>query len=204
MEVKKIKIIGDWTEELKLYQPNFERYYLEKSLKAMGDEEKYKKLNHHNIIHAEKKILRNSRGFLDPKTMPTLESLRDLIGLKDSQLIILKYNRGETNLLHKDYIPKYDHVEREGLEREEQVHEWKNTHYIRMLMLLEDRKPGQYMQMGDMMLNNWDAGDLYFYNGQEIYHSAGSCGDDPRYVMRITGIPTPKYNDFMSKEVHHI
>ena len=199
MKFKVIKIRGSWDDELQHYQDNFGRNYLSKTLKDMKKKNTWKKLNKHTLLHDKSKVKRNTRGFIDAKTMPTLEKLRSIIGLDDCQMIILKYAQGETNLYHRDYIPKHDHLERPGIKmstRKEVIY----SDYERLLLMLEDRKPGQYMQIGHKMINKWHAGDLYYYHGQVDYHSAGNCGDHPRLVLRITGAPTKKFKKFLTKK----
>lgn len=203
MEVKKVKIHGNWDQEIAHYKDNFGRDYLEKQLSITGNEDVWKKLNHHNIVHAKKNIKRNSRGFIDPETMPVLESIRELCGLDDCQLIILRYETGETNLYHKDYIPRYDHLERPGMKMKENE-EFANHQYVRCLLMLEDRKPGQFMQTGDIMRNDWKKGDFFYYDGRNVFHSAGNCGSEPRYVLRITGEPTERFWKFLEKEEYVI
>ena len=89
MKLKIIKIHGDWKEELKYYEPNFDRSFIKKTLKE--DKNFAKKELSHSIIHDTMGIKRNTRGFLDPVNMPTLEKLRELIGLENCQIIMLKY-----------------------------------------------------------------------------------------------------------------
>jgi hypothetical protein len=197
--VKIIKIKGDWENELLYYKDNFSRDYLNKTFKDMKHKSKWKNLNKHTLIHNSSNVRRNSRGFIDPKTMSTLEKLRNVIGLDDCQMIILKYAQGETNLYHKDYIPKHDHLERPDIKlstRKEVIY----SDYERMLLMLEDRKPGQFMQIGKRMINKWNKGDLFYYDGKKEYHSAGACGDQARLVLRITGAPTKKFKEFLKKK----
>lgn len=196
---KIIKVKGNWKEELKFYEDNCDRNYLNKTLKTIKKKNKWKTLNKHNIIHHRQNIRRNSRGFVDPNTMPTLEKLRKLTGLDDCQLLILRYVQGETNLYHRDYIPSYDHKERKGVNLKKHDRPF-NHDYERILLMLEDRAPGQFMQIGSRMINDWKAGELYIYEGKDVFHSAGNCGDSPRLVLRITGKPTKAYKKFLSRK----
>ena len=194
-----IKFRGSWENELQYYQDNFPRDYLTKTLKDLKNKNKWEKLNKHSLFHKNNNVNRNTRGFVDPKNMPTLEKIRDIVGLNDCQLVILKYEQGETLLYHRDYIPKQEHVERPDIKlsaRTDSLY----SNFERLLLMLEDRKPGQYMQIGNRMINKWQAGDCYHYNGKVEYHSAGNCGDHPRWVLRITGEPTEKFKEFLKKK----
>jgi len=199
MKFKMIKFRGNWKDELQYYQANFGRDYLTKTLKDLKDKNKWKKLNKHSLFHKNYNVNRNTRGFVDPKHMPTLEKVRGIVGLNDCQVVILKYDQGQTNLYHRDYIPRHEHVERPDIKLSVRK-EVGLSNFERLLLMLEDRKPGQYMQIGDRMINKWQAGDCYIYNGKVDYHSAGNCGDHPRWVLRITGEPTEKFNKFLKKK----
>jgi hypothetical protein len=202
MTLQIIKIHGDWKEELKYYEPNFDRSFIKKTLKE--DKNFAKKELSHSIIHDTIGIKRNTRGFLDPVKMPTLEKLRELIGLENCQIIMLKYAFGEVHLIHKDFIPKYDHIDRDDVKIDESKLQLKNDNYQRILFMLEDRKPGHYMQIGKKMINKWSAGDLYIYDGKTEFHSAGNVGLEPRLVLRITGYPGKKFKEFCKKTEYHI
>jgi hypothetical protein len=204
--IKHTRIIGNWLPELEFYQPNFGRQYLTETKNDPSYAKDWEKLNVHTITaHEGLKVPRNTRGFVDPILMPTIEKLRNLCGLENLQMIICKYDQGTSNLIHVDYLPKYDHVERPGvLLDQDKLDNNSRGEFVRMLMLLKDREPGQYMQMGETMLNDWKAGDLFFYQGQQIYHSAGSCGSYPRFVLRFTGLPTKKFDNFINTSEHYI
>jgi hypothetical protein len=204
MELRKIRIIGDWQHEIEFYQPNFGRDYLEKKFQDQENKKDWENLNPHTVIHRQGGIKLNSRGFVDPVTMPTLEKIRKLVGLMHCQLIIQRYEQGETNLYHRDLFPSYDLLERKGLDREINDLEFGNPDYVRLIMMLKDRQPGQFMQDGDHMINSWKAGDIFYFNSSKYYHSAGNCGQDSRWILRITGKPTSKFNEFLQKDEHII
>lgn len=202
MKLKIIKIKGDWADEIKHYQPNFGRSFIKKTI---AENKKFaKKELSHSIIHNTMGVKRNSRGFLDPKKMPTLEKLRKLIGLENCQIVMLRYNFGEIHLVHRDFIPKHDHVERPDIKIDTTKLKLKNMDYQRILFMLEDRKAGQFMQIGKRMINKWEQGDLFIYDGKKEYHSAGNVGLEPRLVLRITGYPGEKFKQFCKKKEYRL
>lgn len=201
MSVIKIKIKGDWQKELEHYKPNFGREYLEEVLADETLVEKREKINPYNLTYNRSKAPRNSRGFVDPETMPVLESIRNITGLQDCQIVLQKYETGQVQLIHRDYMPGYDLAERADVNALPKD-EYQNLQYKRMLLLLEDRKPGQFMQAGDTMINHWEAGDCFYYDTINTYHSAGNCGPYPRIILRITGLDTPEFQNFLSTPEH--
>jgi hypothetical protein len=58
---------------------------------------------------------------------------------------------------------------------------------IRILVMLEDWKPGHYLEMNGEGVVNWKAGD-YFIWEQNVPHAASNIGKitDPRYTLQIT------------------
>ena len=136
--------------------------------------------------------------------MPTLEKLRLLTGMDRCQLMLLKYDRGETCLYHVDRMPRWDLINNPNDTIPDDLDDFDNHQYIRMLIMPRDRAPGQYMQFGDIMLNDWKAGDAFYYRGVEVYHSAGVCGYEPRLAIRITGLRTPKFDQFISCKDHYL
>lgn len=197
-KIQKFKIIGDFSNELEHYKKNFGREHLERVLKAK-DYKTSLKMGQANIDYKKIGIKRNSRGYIDPIKMPKLEKLRKLIGWKNTQMIIMKYEQGEIQLRHIDHMPDYDIAEREELYVK--ADEFKNPAYHRMLLMLNDRYPGQFMHIDNQIINSWRKGDLFYYNSKEIYHGAGNCGVEPRWILRISGIPTDKFKNFAKKKI---
>jgi len=198
-KVHKFQVVGgNFDKELSYYKANFGREYLEQVLEKK-DYKKSLKMGQANIDYKKIGIKRNSRGYIDPVKMPTLEKLRKLLGWKNTQMIIMKYEQGEIQLRHIDHMPDYDIAERKELYVK--ANEFKNPEYHRMLLMLNDRKPGQFMHIEDKIINSWKQGDMFYYNSKEVYHGAGNCGNEPRWILRITGIPTKKFENFKKKKI---
>ena len=58
---------------------------------------------------------------------------------------------------------------------------------VRILVMLEDWKPGHYLEISSVGIVNWVAGD-YFMWENEVAHAASNIGkmSDPRYSLQIT------------------
>lgn len=61
--------------------------------------------------------------------------------------------------------------------------EYKNV--CRILVMLEDWKPGHYLEIGGTGIVNWIAGD-YFIWDTDCPHAASNIGVDDRYTLQIT------------------
>jgi len=55
----------------------------------------------------------------------------------------------------------------------------------RMLIMLEDWKPGHYLEIDGNGFINWIAGDYFIWRA-EVPHAASNIGIDPKYTLQIT------------------
>ncbi len=58
---------------------------------------------------------------------------------------------------------------------------------IRILVMLEDWKPGHYLEIDDKGIVNWKAGDFFAWRSH-VPHAASNIGEEsnPRYTLQIT------------------
>lgn len=56
----------------------------------------------------------------------------------------------------------------------------------RILVFLEDWKPGHYFEMNSIGYTNWKAGDYVEWD-YTVPHAASNIGTEPRYTLQITG-----------------
>jgi len=57
----------------------------------------------------------------------------------------------------------------------------------RVIMMLEDWKPGHYFELDGVGYVNWKAGDWFKWRG-DVPHAASNIGVEPRYTLQITGM----------------
>ena len=62
-----------------------------------------------------------------------------------------------------------------------------NDNIIRILVMLEDWKPGHYLEIDDKGFVNWKAGDFFAWKSH-VPHAASNIGEEnnPRYTLQIT------------------
>lgn len=75
--------------------------------------------------------------------------------------------------------------------------EYKNIR--RILIMLDDWKPGHYLEIDGVGVVNWIAGD-YFIWDSDVKHAAGNIGIEDRYTLQITG--TSIQSDDIYKSLH--
>ena len=64
-------------------------------------------------------------------------------------------------------------------------------YFCEYLIFLEDWNWGHFIQVGNNVLSNWKAGDIYTYK-YGMYHLSCNVGLEPKYTMQITGMPNDK------------
>ena len=73
---------------------------------------------------------------------------------------------------------------------------------VRILVMLEDWKPGHYLEVDGVGVVNWVAGD-YFMWDSDVPHAASNIGTDDRYTLQITGTKIT-FNDISSLHWYNI
>lgn len=64
----------------------------------------------------------------------------------------------------------------------------------RFFIMLEDWKPGQFLQMGTSFIQ-WRKGDLLWFDWPNMPHASANAGWEPRCLIQITGTITSKTHD---------
>lgn len=72
----------------------------------------------------------------------------------------------------------------------------------RMLVMLEDWKPGHYLEIDGTAITDWIAGD-YFIWDSNVPHAAANIGVDDRYTLQIT-MTKIKPNDYLNLHWYNI
>ncbi len=104
-----------------------------------------------------------------------LDSIRDIFFLyKDMTFTFYKMNTLDIMPEHSDHYRTY---------RKLYNAEYDNTY--RILLMLEDWKPGHYLEIDGVGIVNWIAGDYFMWRG-DCPHAASNIGVDPRYTLQIT------------------
>lgn len=78
-------------------------------------------------------------------------------------------------------------VHYDAFEKYTQMNECEFMDVRRVLVMLEDWKPGHYFEIAGQGFTNWKAGDWFMWRG-DVHHSAANIGLEDRYSLQITGI----------------
>jgi Aspartyl/Asparaginyl beta-hydroxylase len=61
------------------------------------------------------------------------------------------------------------------------------TDCIRYLIMLEDWKPGHMVQLDDLILTDWQAGDVWYFDS-DVAHWAANCGTENFYSCQVSTV----------------
>lgn len=115
-------------------------------------------------------------GYHYPNPMPSwLEQAYSNWPWKSFSTSFHRIDPGKYYPLHKDYYPKYSgalNVDPADI--------------VRLVLFLEDRKSGHFLEVGDSVIHNWKAGDFVGWYG-DVPHLTANLGSEPRYAAIITG-----------------
>ena len=138
----------------------------------------------------------NRRGFVYKDKHPVLYKMAMEVGLDDPQILALCYRPGESALIHTDQHPGWDTYDprRKGNNMQP-----KNNDMQRVIIQLQDRQPGSFMQMDNEVYTNWRAGDVSIFD-ERYFHSYGNASNHDRWILRVTGKVTDKFKEFLNKK----
>ena len=105
-----------------------------------------------------------------------IETLERLFGMYNQTYTFYKMETLEIMPVHSDHYRTYCKLNNTSPDK-----------VCRIIMMLEDWKPGHYFEMDGVGYVNWKAGDWFMWKG-DVSHAASNIGVDPRYTLQITGL----------------
>jgi len=120
-------------------------------------------------------------GFMydSKKPMPDfVEGVGKEIGLNSCGYVIYRMDTLDIMPTHVDHFETYMRIFNQP-----------RDHIVRALVLLEDWKPGHYLEVDGTAHTNWSAGDYWSWSA-DVPHAASNIGILPRYTLQITGVYT--------------
>lgn len=102
--------------------------------------------------------------------------LSSILGLTNCGYVFYKMKTLDIMPEHVDHFNTYTQVF--NVDRKE---------VVRALVLLEDWKPGHYLEVQGKAFVNWNAGDYVLWDA-DVPHAASNIGTEPRYTLQITGV----------------
>lgn len=102
--------------------------------------------------------------------------LKYRFGLYNQTYTFYRMDTCEVMPVHSDHFRTYSRLHNTSPEK-----------VYRVVLMLEDWKPGHYFEMDGVGYTNWKAGDWFMWKG-DVPHAAANIGVDPRYTLQITGL----------------
>ena len=129
------------------------------------------------------------RGLGDFSEAPICQQMTDFFALKDPKPKLHVQFTGEMLNLHIDKL--YD------LDADP-------NNVIRIMVMMQDWEPGQFIIYGNQIHDQWRAGDIHTFDWQNLPHATANASLTPRPMLVITGVLTEKTRQILSKEINII
>lgn len=113
------------------------------------------------------------RGLKDFSKCPTLQRMTDFFALTNIKSKLHIQFTGEVLNMHIDKL--YD------LDKDP-----KNI--IRIMVMLQDWEPGQFLIYGNQQFDRWRAGDIHTFDWANLPHATANASNKPRPMLVITGV----------------
>jgi hypothetical protein len=108
-----------------------------------------------------------------PEWVSTLENM---FGMYNQTYTFYRMDTLEIMPVHSDHFNTYCRINNTTTDKVERV-----------ILMLEDWKPGHYFELDGIGFVNWKAGDWFKWRG-DVPHAASNIGTEPRYTLQITGM----------------
>jgi hypothetical protein len=105
-----------------------------------------------------------------------ISTLENLFGMCDQTYTFYRMNTLEIMPVHSDHYNTYCRIHNTSTDKVERV-----------ILMLEDWKPGHYFELDGVGYVNWKAGDWFKWRG-DVPHAASNIGVESRYTLQITGM----------------
>ena len=146
-------------------------------------------------VEAEENDLRNEgadpkmtiyRGLKDYTKCPSLQVMTDYFGLNSVKSKLHIQFTGEVLNMHIDKLYDLD-------EDPNKV--------IRIMVMLQDWEPGQFIMYGNEQFDRWRAGDIHTFDWQNTPHATANASNKPRPMLVVTGVKTDVTNRLLETQI---
>ena len=72
---------------------------------------------------------------------------------------------------------------------------------IRIMVMLQDWEPGQFIMYGNEQFDRWRAGDIHKFDWPNIPHATANASNKPRPMLVVTGVMTDTTHKILTKEI---
>ena len=126
------------------------------------------------------------RGLKNFTKCPTLQRMTDFFALEPVKSKLHIQFTGEVLNMHIDKLYDLDA-------------DPKNV--ARIMIMLQDWEPGQFLMYGNQMFDRWRTGDIHKFDWQNIPHATANASNKPRPMLVVTGVMSDTTRKILSKEI---
>ena len=126
------------------------------------------------------------RGLKDYSKCPTLQRMTDFFALDSVKSKLHIQFTGEVLNMHIDKLYDLDADPNK---------------VIRIMVMLQDWEPGQFIMYGNEQFDRWRAGDIHTFDWQNTPHATANASNKPRPMLVVTGVKTEVTNKILSKQI---
>ena len=146
-------------------------------------------------VEAEENDLRNAgadpkmtiyRGLKDYTKCPSLQVMTDYFGLNSVKSKLHIQFTGEVLNMHIDKLYDLDEDP---------------SKVIRIMVMLQDWEPGQFIMYGNEQFDRWRAGDIHTFDWQNTPHATANASNKPRPMLVVTGVKTDVTNRLLERQI---
>ena len=128
---------------------------------------------------------------------PKLWQIVKELGISEPYAMIYKQRPGQINWLHIDNVCCHDTIDRSDVDSYDLE---QDKDLVRVLVALEDWQWGHFAQMGNYLWHQWRAGDIVWFDWQNLPHCTANAGHLDRHFLKITGRMTDKFANLLNQD----
>lgn len=126
-----------------------------------------------------------------------LQKIGESLGLKHPDIKLNRQPPGSCKWSHIDSLVSYI---RKGF-----VHSMEEFSLVeRVFIMLTPWEPGHFISFGNSICQQWQAGDVIWFDWRHAPHATANAGHNPRSLLRITGIMTEESRWLKELDFHSI
>ena len=120
------------------------------------------------------------RGLTDFSKCPTIQKIIDYFQFKSCKAKLHVQFTGDVLNMHIDKLYDLDEDP---------------NNVIRIMVMLDDWEPGQFLIYGNQIFDRWQSGDIHYFDWQNIPHATANASMTPRPMLVITGVMSLETKD---------
>ena len=128
------------------------------------------------------------RGLTDFSKCPTIQKMIDYFEFKTVKGKLHVQFTGEMLNMHIDKLYDLDEDP---------------NNVLRIMIMLDDYVPGQFLIYGSQYFHNWKSGDIHYFDWKNIPHATANASLYPRPMLVLTGVMSDRTKELIATQSDH-